>query len=229
MIGEALRYYPIWKELNRLLPPGGTVLDVGTKAYGIGLIFPGSFVGLDLSIPSGIHRKMKPVAGSVTALPFRSRSFEVVICSDVLEHLVSEDRSLAVRELIRVAQRGVILGFPSGDGAGASDRYIAELFEGRGKALPSWLVEHLERGPVDPAQVEKVLADMPGLSTRFQENQSVKLGKRIARLELHRPLKALSFLLGRFAPVITGSILCRFLDRTGPYARRIYTIVLPRE
>jgi len=48
--------------------------------------------------------------GSVDALPFASRSFDVVTCLEVLEHL--RDPRPAVEELRRVARRAVVMSVP---------------------------------------------------------------------------------------------------------------------
>jgi SAM-dependent methyltransferase len=50
------------------------------------------------------------VIGSVNALPFAARSFDVVTCLEVLEHL--DDPGAAVRELARVARHAVVLSVP---------------------------------------------------------------------------------------------------------------------
>lgn len=50
------------------------------------------------------------VLASVDALPFASRSFDVVTCLEVLEHL--DDPARAVRELARVAKRAVVVSVP---------------------------------------------------------------------------------------------------------------------
>ena len=154
MIGETLRYYPICEELEAILPPEGSVLDVGSRGRGIGLLFKGRFVGLDPGFAGTRHRQMIPVAGSVLHLPFRNGSFDVVVCSDVIEHLPPGDRPAAIRELVRVARLGVIVGFPFGEGAEQSDHYISRLYEGRGKPIPGWLKDHLDYGPVDERAVE---------------------------------------------------------------------------
>ncbi len=49
--------------------------------------------------------------GNVYKLPFSDNSFDVVLCSEVLEHL--DDPDLATRELTRVARRHVIITVPN--------------------------------------------------------------------------------------------------------------------
>jgi len=55
------------------------------------------------------------LAGGVEQLPFHDDAFDCVVCSDVLIHL--EDMLPALRELIRVSRRHVLLRLRSGDGA----------------------------------------------------------------------------------------------------------------
>ncbi len=228
MIGESLRYYPICKELKAILPPRGTVLDVGAKDRGIGLLYKGNYVGLDIDFTGLLHRRMSPVSGSILQMPFRTGGFDVVVCSDVIEHLFPKDRPKAVRELLRVARRGVIVGFPFGAGAEASDRFISRLYENRGKSKPSWLKDHLENGPVDEREVERVLKEVQGVRFFIRDNQNLKLGRALARLESSQPWKSISYLMGTLMPSLTGGMLCRFFDKKGPFARKIYTVILPR-
>jgi ubiquinone/menaquinone biosynthesis C-methylase UbiE len=60
---------------------------------------------LDRNPDSAAH-----LIGSVDALPFASRSFDVVTCLEVLEHLPDPGR--AVGELLRVARRAVVVSVP---------------------------------------------------------------------------------------------------------------------
>ncbi len=71
--------------------------------------------GLDVDPESiTVARKVVPQArlqlGSVYQLPFPDQSFDLVLCTEVLEHLEHPRRAL--RELCRVARRDVILSVP---------------------------------------------------------------------------------------------------------------------
>jgi SAM-dependent methyltransferase len=77
-----------------------SVLDVGCgpKPYfPIFAPYAGEYVGIDLEPGADLQ-------GSAEALPVADQSFDVVVCTQVLEHC--EDPALAVRELRRVARPG---------------------------------------------------------------------------------------------------------------------------
>lgn len=50
--------------------------------------------------------------GSVHSLPFSDLAFDVVDCFQVLEHLPFEEFETALRELFRVARKGVVISLP---------------------------------------------------------------------------------------------------------------------
>ena len=79
---------------------------------------------LDRNPASGAH-----LLASVDALPFADRSFDVVTCLEVLEHL--DDPRPAVRELCRVARRAVVVSVPHEPyfrlGNLARGKYLAHL------------------------------------------------------------------------------------------------------
>ncbi len=52
------------------------------------------------------------MTASLSALPFADKSFDVVGCFEVLEHLPGDGPEIALRELSRVARNGVVLSVP---------------------------------------------------------------------------------------------------------------------
>jgi SAM-dependent methyltransferase len=63
-----------------------------------------------LSAGRGRQKLYKPVRASIVAIPFRDNSFDVCVCSEVLEH-VADDLD-ALRELLRVSRHAVVLTVP---------------------------------------------------------------------------------------------------------------------
>jgi SAM-dependent methyltransferase len=63
------------------------------------------------------------VQGDVRYLPFADRSFDIVICLEVLEHLEKTDGEKLLKELERVAAKQLILSTPMG-------KYQQGVFDG---------------------------------------------------------------------------------------------------
>src|SRR5262245_50655755 len=84
------------------LGPGARILDVGC---GVKPYYPffaesaGEYVGVDVAANSAVDLR-----GSVEELPVPDASFDVVLCTQVLEH--ADDPGRAVRELRRVVASG---------------------------------------------------------------------------------------------------------------------------
>src|SRR5215211_471621 len=68
--------------------------------------------GVALEIAASTNPEARFVAGSVAELPFPSRSFDVVGCFEVLEHLPGDLPRQALAELARVARQAVVLSVP---------------------------------------------------------------------------------------------------------------------
>lgn len=101
-------------DLLALLPPAvGTALDVGARdGYITRLIADRArrVTGLDLSLPDIDDPRIDCVAGNVTALAYPDRAFDLVVCSEVLEHVLPLQQACA--ELARVAGRHLLIGVP---------------------------------------------------------------------------------------------------------------------
>jgi SAM-dependent methyltransferase len=101
-------------DLLRLVPKTRqTLLEVGPRdGHHSALLAPHfrALVALDLTLPRAAAPSILPVAGDVTMLPFADRSFDVVFCAEVLEHVPALD--LAIQEIRRVARYEVLVGVP---------------------------------------------------------------------------------------------------------------------
>ena len=98
-----------------MTPPAANVLEVGARDSYITRLLSDSFeqvVPLDLELMEPVASNVICVAGDVRSLYLGSNEFEVVLCSEVLEHIPENDLELACRELARVARRFVLIGVP---------------------------------------------------------------------------------------------------------------------
>jgi SAM-dependent methyltransferase len=68
--------------------------------------------GAALQIAAGANPEAQFVVGTVVDLPFPDRSFDVVGCFEVLEHLPGDLPRQALSELARVTRRAVVLSVP---------------------------------------------------------------------------------------------------------------------
>jgi SAM-dependent methyltransferase len=123
-------------DLMRLTPRGySSVLDAGTRdGYYADLLAESfeSVTALDLLKPPKREGRISSVQGNLTNLPFRDRQFDVVFCTEVLEHVGEIERACA--ELVRVVRHTVLIGVP----------YRQDIRLGRttctscGKSSPPW-------------------------------------------------------------------------------------------
>jgi glycosyltransferase involved in cell wall biosynthesis len=103
-------------DLMNIMPKGhDSVLDVGARDGNLSRLLTEHFASvtaLDLEKPSIAHDRITCVEGDVTRLELASDSFDVVLCSEVLEHIPGKRLEQACRELIRVAKSHVVIGVP---------------------------------------------------------------------------------------------------------------------
>ena len=101
---------------QELIPEGVTsVLDVGCGDGAVtnSLVDDGLEVtGIDASKVALSYFRGKSIVGDIEKLPFANDSFDVVISTEVLEHLPPKKGDLVLAELERVARKAIILSTP---------------------------------------------------------------------------------------------------------------------
>jgi len=142
------------------------VLEVGAAYSPLRQLLPGHHVilldeaagiaGLDLR-SSGFH------------LPFAKETFDLVVCTDVLEHVRPENRPAFLSEINRVASRVVVLGFPqNGLLVREADRILYEYIKSVKGLEYQFLREHLENGLPEPSEIRDILQPMAEEILEFQ-------------------------------------------------------------
>jgi len=104
------------------------VLEVGSGTLGIGPYLNKKFTGADIEFSGPKWPQMKRVIASATKLPFKDKSFDVVVNSDMLEHLPQKDRQQAINEIMRVANKTIIIGVPIGKKAHNQDKKLDQIY-----------------------------------------------------------------------------------------------------
>lgn len=184
-----MRYDPFVSLLDEL--DAGWVLDVGSGWYGLSWYWPRRVVQTDVAFssvnpaPFGRAGEVSFVCSSAERLPFADDAFDYALSSDLMEHLPADIRAASVREMIRVARRGILIGFPTGPAAW-NDRVLAKVLQLRGSALPSWLDEHLQQARYpDRRTVEEALPDGWRI-TLERANSNAVLSLVVAMAEMSR-------------------------------------------
>ena len=107
--GRFVSYYWQLKEVLALNP--GSILEVGAGDRVFGNFIKDN-TGVSYTCVD-IAEDLRPdVVGSVTALPFPDKSYDVACAFEVLEHLPFEQFDEAVSELARVARTHVVISIP---------------------------------------------------------------------------------------------------------------------
>lgn len=128
------------ESLMAMLPravSGGTALDIGARDGYLSNKLAGHFsevVALDLELPQVEHDRVRCVKGNITALDFPDRTFELVLCAEVLEHINPPQLTMACRELARVSRRHLLIGVPFRQDTRVGRTTCAHC----GKANPPW-------------------------------------------------------------------------------------------
>lgn len=130
------RFFKVVEELSNVVKDRGQkILDLGCgNAIYFQLFNHPTTYGIDLSIGKLKRAKkfLNSICAGATNLPFKNEMFDVVLCSEVIEHLFEPKKCL--NEMFRVLKKGgfAIITFPN---TGALQKRLALLFFGRSKGI----------------------------------------------------------------------------------------------
>lgn len=111
--GRVFSYWHQMEEVRRFEVPTGDLPSV--LEIGLGNGFTSELLrrqGYEVTTLDHDAELKPDVAGSVLELPFASSHFDLITAYQVLEHLPFEKFPFALRELHRVAKRGLLLSLP---------------------------------------------------------------------------------------------------------------------
>lgn len=157
------------------LHEGDRVADVGGRGHELrGLLAGCEVTSINLEPPCDVL--VEP-----GRLPFDDAAFDVVLSTDVLEHVPADQRREHVAELVRVASRRVVLCFPCGsETKDASEQRLATTLEERYGTRFDFLDEHLACGlPRAADVVDLVRAADPAATTHVLFQDGVLEAERL--------------------------------------------------
>ena len=103
-------------DILRMLPSGcNSALDVGARDGHFSKLLADripAVTALDLEVPRIDHPRVHCIPGDVTHLQFADAAFDLVVCTEVLEHIDPLGLPKACAELARVTRRHLLVGVP---------------------------------------------------------------------------------------------------------------------
>lgn len=162
---SALRYLPIVDDI-RSSGQNNKILEIGAGGLGIYPYLGEKIYAVDINFDSVRNDQVHMISSKAQTLPFKDKTFDIVIAVDMLEHIPPLLRMEVIKEFLRVAIKKVYIAFPSGSAAENHDRRYHEYFlKKRGETFP-FFQDHLKYGLPSDLSVEKCIKDSAAVMKR---------------------------------------------------------------
>ncbi len=102
-------------DLFNMINDGEFALDIGARDGYLSDRLTNHFskvTALDLDIPRINNPRIACVQGNICNLPFNDKSFDLVLCTEVLEHIPKHLLTQACTEVSRVSRKHILIGVP---------------------------------------------------------------------------------------------------------------------
>lgn len=143
---SALRYLPIVSTLKEHNLENSKILEVGSGSLGIIPYLKKPIDGIDIDFSGPQTPLLNKIKGSSLELPFRKNSYEVAICVDTLEHIEKGQREKAIAEILRVANKMVVIVVPVGNLSEIQDKKLERYYQKVFHQKNNFLSEHVKNG-----------------------------------------------------------------------------------
>ena len=156
----AFRYWPVIDILNKYGFVDKKILEVGSGNIGITVYYKKPVIGLDISFDEQndqVSSLLEKVFYDGEDFPFADNSFSLVVSVDSLEHVPPKKRLKYLKEMLRVAQEGVLLMVPTGYDSYQHDQFLSKFYFKVNQEEDQFLKEHIVNGLPGREELELLL------------------------------------------------------------------------